>query len=251
MIRAALPLVLSLVACSSSPHGDPPAPHNTASPSTGFALAPSDPLGALAFVADSAPAYAAVSPTADVPARTSVSAIANGSVITLVAAPRLKIAYGCDGNALEVTPFNGPRLPPGLVWILPPNPRFTPAALPITAARTATAAHFTLGPLVVDLARRDAAHGTLVITRDGRTIHTAPFERGEMAGAPVTPLDLTADVPGVPHPVAAWSLTPTGPFLLVLEEPGFEGTTFAPLLVDATGARPVDALTLYLYRCAF
>ena len=37
----------------------------------------------------------------------------------------------------------------------------------------------------------------------------------------------------------------------MLLHPGDEGVTLAPVLVEVDAAREVEAMSLYLYRCAF
>jgi len=246
---------LALGACSTPA---PPAPRNVAAPSATLRLAASAPLGSLAL----APATthdgwipvataSAVAPGSSVPAGTSVTAIGTGAAVQLTAGPATRLPYGCDNNQIDVVPLAGPRIAPGVVWLLPAGAAWTPTALPITSSRTPAASQFTIGPLTLDLRRRDAVRGTLTITRAGRAIYTAPFERGAMEGADASPIDLTEDGPGIPQPVAAWALAPRGPVLVVLLQPGYEGVTLAPVLVEVDAAREVEAMSLYLYRCAF
>lgn len=185
----------------------------------------------------------------------SVSAIGpSGTLQTFRTGAATKIPYGCDGNQLEVTAFAGPRLPPGPAWILPVSrpANWQPIALAIKTATSSPAQRsYALGPLAIDLVRTADLKGTLAITRDGRAVHTMPFERHPMEGAEPGPIDLDEGGPGIPEPIAAWALADNGPILLVLTQPGYEGMTLRPHLVEETSARAVEPMEMYLYSCAF
>ncbi|MBA3454249.1 MAG: hypothetical protein H0T42_14245 [Deltaproteobacteria bacterium] len=186
---------------------------------------------------------------------TSIAAIGTtGGVQQFKTGARAKVPYGCDGHTLEVTTFTGPRLTPGAVWLLPPTipPTWKPAPLPIVS-RSAVAAQrsYAIGPLALDLRRTGDLRGTLTISRNGKVVHTAPFERHLMEGADAAPIHLAEGGPGIPEPIAAWTIGPSGPILLVLTQPGYEGTTLRALLVEAASARAIESMEMYLYSCAF
>ncbi len=256
-------ITLAFLACSA-----PREPlTNTASTGTAIRIAPTEPLGWLGLAPAAKdgtilPRHVPVSaahPLVTLGERdaypASVDAIATtGGLQKFTLGPSAEVPYGCDEHKLEVTTFTGPRLTPGAVWLLPPSrpTSWQPAPLSI-ASRTATAAQrtYAIGPLTLDLVRTADLRGTLTIRRDGTPIHTAPFERHLMEGADPGPLDLVEGGPGIPEPVAAWAIAEGGPILLVLTQPGYEGTTLRPVLVEASSARAIEAMEIYLYSCAF
>ncbi len=231
-------------------------------------VTPTDAIGWLALAPtlkrdDKAPAWLPIDdhsllvpgPAEGLLAGTVFTAIATRGTPTRVVAGTLgKIPYGCDQNQLDVITFTADHLAPGLVWLVPDSaPRtWSPTPLDITSSRaTQTQRRYAVGPLGLELVRHGPTKGTLTLTHEGRTLHTEPFERGEMEGAAPSPLDLSSTGPGIPAPVAAWSFAPSGPFLVVLEQPGYEGVTLAPWLVDDEAAHLLQAMSLYLYSCAF
>ncbi len=180
---------------------------------------------------------------------------ATGGAELLSVGDSIPLKYGCDDNSLGVRPLSGARLPPGPAWILPPTApsSWRPAALPVRVShKDPTLRSHIAGALVFELTRRGATHASLVITRDGKKTFESTYERAEMDGADTTaPIDLVETVPGLPEPLAVWSLAPAGPFLVVMLLPGFEGVTLQPLFVDDTSARVVEGMEVYLYSCAF
>src|SRR5213075_3481222 len=133
-------------------------------------------------------------------------------------------------------PLAGPRIAPGPAWILPPDapPSWRPSALSLskTHADPTHRAH-AAGRLAFDVTRTNPSHAKLAITRDGAIVFEATYERGEMDGAANTgPVDLGEWTPGMPEPVAAWTFSPSGPELVVLLVPGFEGVTLTTYLVQ-------------------
>jgi hypothetical protein len=263
-MRAAL-LLLAAAACSSQPAA---VPHNVAgSAEPRVTIAPDQPLGWIGLAPGPArderdwipagPGAVLVPLSAEgLAAGTTLSAIDTADRVTRVTAGApAKVPYGCDDNQLDVLAFTGPPSAPGAVWLLPPaapaswSPRSLAIASPVAA--TEVRRRDTVGPLALELTRTDRARGTLAILRDGRTLHTLAFVRGEMDGADPSPLDLREPGVGIPAPVAAWSLAETGPILLVLRVPSHEGLHLKPLLVEADRARELPTMAAYLYRCAF
>ena len=58
-------------------------------------------------------------------------------------------------------------------------------------------------------------------------------------------------MPGHAEPLAVWSLSPSGPFLVVMLLPGYEGVTLQPMFVEDTSTRVLEGMEVYLYSCAF
>lgn len=256
-------ITLAFLACSA-----PREPlTNTSATGSALRIAPTEPLGWLGLATavkdgDTVPRHAPTSSThplitlADRDALPAfVDAIATtGRAQPFATGPRGEVPYGCDDHTLEVTTFTGPRLTPGAVWLLPPSrpTSWQPAPIPITP-RAAIAAQrsYAIGRLTLQLTRTADLRGTLTIRRDGAVVHEAPFERHLMEGADPAPLDLAEGGPGIPEPVAAWAIAESGPIMLVLTHPTYEGTTLRPVLVEATTARAIESMEMYLYACAF
>ena len=172
----------------------------------------------------------------------------------LTVAESVAIKYGCDENTLGVHPLTGPRLPPGAAWVLPPSApsSWTPAALEIHSTHADPTRHsYTAGSLAFELTRKSDVSGRLQIFHDGLPVHDASFERPEMDGATTAPIDLGEGGPGIPQPIAVWSIAPAGPFLVVMLHPGYEGVTLEPVLVADTETRVLEDMSMYLYTCAF
>ncbi|MDX2092514.1 MAG: hypothetical protein SFX73_31915 [Kofleriaceae bacterium] len=261
--------LLVVAACSAPQPGAPP--HNVAPPE-GLRIPRSQSLGAFGIApapsGDSElpgfiPVHAAyrLITTPAMPVRFDKPFLAigtRGGLSAYTPAPAATIPFGCDNNQLEVTPFVGKPLPPGVVWIMPPEgppPAWNPEAVPVQVTRsTPERTQFTAGPVVIELARTTPTTGQLTIAHDGRTVHTLPFERSAMDGADPASMviDLTErELQGIPSPVGAWSIVPGGPVLLALHTPGWEGSTLSGILVEDDRVRAEDALSVYLYRCAF
>jgi len=163
------------------------------------------------------------------------------------------LPYGCDDRPVAMTTFDGPRLAPGVAWILPPAPPadWRPAPLDIATTSAAPARRaYAIGPLTVELVRTAPLRGRLTLAHRGRVVRTEPFERELMGGADPSPLDLAAGGPAIPEPVAAWSIVGDA-ILLVLAVPGYEGVTLRPWLVQPSEVRTLEAMEQYLYLCAF
>jgi hypothetical protein len=264
----ALPLLAALLPLAAC--GAPPAalPQNTAPAGPRVTIAPDEQLGWIGLAPIEKRGVIEWLPAADVavllpqPAteifpRTTLLAIdSTGRRSRVLSGTPVRVPYGCDNNQLDVVPFGGPRLVPGLVWLLPEVPPETwdPDALAIAspaAAATAVRRRDTVGPLSLELERTDDTRGTLTILRGGRALLTLPIERAVMEGAPTIPLDLRYPGVGIPEPLAAWSVAEGGPILLVLSVPGYEGMNLQPILVEDAGARVLESMQEYLYRCAF
>jgi hypothetical protein len=178
-----------------------------------------------------------------------------GRVTRVTAGAPSKLPYGCDQHQLDVVALAGERLAPGPVWLLPPaapaswQPRALAIGAPVAVGEASR--RDTVGPLVLELTRSDAAHGTLAIARGGLVIYTAPIAREAMEGAPADPLDFRQPGVAIPVPAAAWSLGAHGPILLVLRVASYEGTHLTPILVETDRARELTAMAAYLYSCAF
>jgi hypothetical protein len=256
-------LLLALTCAAACTRKPPPPPvHNVVTVAPPIAIAPDAPLGWLALgtvrAADSGswlPASAlvgAITLTDDaLPARVTVIP-ASGPAELLTPGEAFPLPYGCDNNQLGVRPLSGPRIAPGPAWILPPSSSWRPTPLAITRTRSdPTRRAHAAGPLAFDLVRRGNARAALVITRESAPVFESVFERGEMDGAPTSPIDLTEQTPGMPEPVAAWGLSPSGPELVVLLVPGFEGVALQTYLVEQASTRRIEDMELYLYQCAF
>jgi len=254
---------LALLACVAACSRTPPAPpvHNVATTAPPVAITSDTPLGWLALGTVRAsdggwlPVSAqigAITLTDDpLPARVTVIP-STGPAELLTPGDALPLKYGCDNNELGVRPLGGPRIAPGPAWILPADAPWRP--IPLALARThadPTRRAHTAGRLAFDLTRRGNARATLVITREAAPVFESTFERGEMDGAPTSAIDLTEQTPGMPEPVAAWSFSPSGPELVVLLVPGFEGVALQTYLVEQSSARRIEDMELYLYQCAF
>lgn len=178
-----------------------------------------------------------------------------GHVAQVTAGAPTKVPYGCDNHRLAVLPFAGAPSAPGAVWLLPPaapaswRPASLAIASPVEASETRR--RDTVGPLTLELERREAARGTLAIARGTRVLHTLAIDRPEMEGADPDPLDLRRPGVAIPVPVAAWSFADGGPILVVLQVPSYEGLHLRAILVEDDRAREIDAMATYLYRCAF
>ncbi len=191
----------------------------------------------------------------DDPLPTKVTVIGvSGPPQVLTVAESVAIKYGCDENTLGVHPLAGPRLPPGAAWVLPPSapPSWTPAAVAVQSTHADPARHsYTAGALAFELTRKGDMRGRLQIFHDGNQVYDASFERPEMDGADPAPIDLGEGGPGIPQPIAVWSIAPAGPFLVVMLHPGYEGVTLEPVLVADSETRVLEDMSMYLYACAF
>lgn len=256
-----LALLAVIGACTRTPLPTPPV-GNVASTAPPLSIGPDTPLGwlALGTVRASDGGWLPVSPLVgaitltDDPLPPRVTVVpSSGSAEQLTLGEAFPLKYGCDNNELGVRPLAGPRIAPGPAWILPPDASWRPTALAIsrTHADPARRTH-AAGRLVFDLVRKDSSRAQLVITRDGTKVLDSIFERAEMDGANTTgPVDLGETTPGLPEPVAAWAFSPSGPELVVLLVPGYEGVNLSTYLVEDSGARPIEGMALYLYQCAF
>jgi hypothetical protein len=164
-----------------------------------------------------------------------------------------QIPYGCDRNHRTMAAFRTPHeLAEQLVWILPegtPGGHETAAVVPVTAGpKSKRKRSFTVGPLAITL-RLDGKHkGRIEARQAGAVLLAQPFEKHEMQGADMDPLDLTQDLEiGVPYPEAAFRIDPSLT-LVVLRRMGYEGVSFDVLALrdELQSAGTVD-----VYLCAF
>jgi hypothetical protein len=160
-----------------------------------------------------------------------------------------QIPYGCDGNERTMAAFRTPHdLAEQLVWILPDG-NDAAAVVPVTAGeKSKRKRSFTVGPLAITL-QLDGKHKGRLEARQGSAVVLAqPFEKHEMTGADMRPLDLTGDLEiGVPYPEAAFRVDPALT-LVVLRTMGYEGVSFEVL---ALRDKLASAGTQGVYLCAF
>jgi hypothetical protein len=262
-----LALLATLAACASPPAPTPP-PGNTRAPSPSHV--PAD-LGSLAIVtaparSDAVPGYVPIStthplvdPARRMPPNTPVHAIdARGAAGTFTSGEPTKIPFGCDGNQLGVTPLAGRApLAPGIAWIQF-DVAARPKALALSVARkTADTALYVLGDLRIRV-ERDAQRldrGILRVLASDQEVGASGFARTLMDGADpsMATLDLAEGGPGIPTPLGGWSIDGSGhlPYLLAIERPGWEGTTIEAWLVERGSLKQIEAMSVYLYQCAF
>jgi hypothetical protein len=177
----------------------------------------------------------------------------SGKTLTLTGTRDASLAFGCDNNAISVTELGtGARFAPGLVWILPASSAWTPVALPIAATASAERRLERAGPITVETVRVAPALARMTLAWNGRVVHTREVVRGDMAGAPTTPIDLSTGDPGVPHLAAAWQIGgERGVVLAAFHAASYEGEQVWAAVLDEERGREVEALGFYLYRCAF
>ncbi|MGN6111078.1 MAG: hypothetical protein ACTHU0_38630 [Kofleriaceae bacterium] len=252
-------------ASRSAPAPSPSASRQATPPPPAVAVRPDEPLGVLALAprGDGPPSWlphgdaAAVVPSGEHALAAGVARQVidhSGRIATVATGAPESLPYGCEDNQLGVVPFRGASLAPGAVWILPdPPPRtWHPVALQI-AARGGTSVRraFEIGPIRLVLARSgDPQRGTLTFSRGDRVLATEAIERAGMAGDDA-PLDLTREGPGVPAPVAAWTIGEGGPIVVALVTPGYEGIQLSGWMIERDHAREVPELGSYWYQCAF
>lgn len=257
----ALALLAALAACTRTPPPTPPV-GNVATVAPPLVIDADTPLGwlALGTVRSSDGTWLPVSPQVgaitltDDPLPPRVTVIpSTGPAELLTLGESFPLKYGCDNNELGVRPLAGPRIAPGPAWILPPDSTWRPTSLAIARTHAdPTRRTHAAGRLVFELTRKANARANLVITRDGVKVFDRMYERAEMDGAQnAGPIDLGEWTPGMPEPIAAWALSPSGPELVVLLVPGYEGVNLSAYLVEDTAARPIEGMELYLYQCAF
>ena len=192
----------------------------------------------------------------------------SGAPVRLVVGEHTKVKYGCDDNELEGValtqvpaksyPAAAPApaaLAPGPVWVIPDSPAsaaWKPSPIEVvTRERSPQKRVWTVGPLEIALTVKDRSHATFAAAAGSVWIMSREVERAMMAGAEDVAIDLTQDVPGMPSVVAAFSFIPTGPILVVVATPGYEGTQLSALVYDGLVLRDVETMQRYLYACAF
>jgi hypothetical protein len=181
-----------------------------------------------------------------------------GEPVSLTVGERRTVRYGCDGNsldAIELTSAESAALPPGPVWVLPDTATaktWRPRGIEVAVTQLEPSQRtWSAGPLRVALTVKDESRANLAISIGPSWLLQSELTRPAMAGAEQGPLDLTQDVPGMPTLSAAFELVPSGPVMLVLATPGFEGTTLMTVVYDGFQLSEVAAMGRYLYACAF
>ena len=253
-------LALAFVGCSSAPVAAPPG--NTKPIPPKLVIAAEQDLGWLGLAAkpgvDWIPRTDATlllpfEPT-NLDAATMYRAIDRLGHSFLVGKPkRTQVRFGCDDNTLDVTTLDGEGFfAPGVVWILPKDSTWTPQHLPITGRPTPSKHVETAGPITVETVRTGDSTATMTFAWKGKLVFERSIVRGDMAGAPKDPIDLAAGGPGVPRLAAAWQVGgERGAVLTAFHETTYEGERVYGIVLDDERGREVDALALYMYRCAF
>lgn len=168
-----------------------------------------------------------------------------------------EVPYGCDGNHMTVTLLDGDRskLRSGLLWLRPlEHLDWAPKPVAITNGAKVTAARrdFTIGSVALEVVRTEPKRGVVNVVWRGKLVHQMTVERTDMSGADnASPLDFVNGGPGVPMPEAAWSFGDDRALVIVFRVQSYEGLGFKTLVVNAEAGRTVEAMGLYLYRCAF
>ncbi|GEM_PF-3961409 len=254
-----------LAACSSPTTTSGPPPSNASNATH----VPAD-LGSLVIVTASARTdatpgfvpidsrYPLVDPAHRMPPNTPMRVVdARGTSGAFTSSEPTKIAFGCDGNQLAVTPLVGTtELAPGIAWALHDSDARPSAKAPTISADDATAT-YGFGALTIlverDVVKKD--RGVLRFILAGEEVGASGFARTLMDGADpnMSTIDLREGGPNVPVPVGAWSIDGSGraPFLVAIERPGWEGTSIEAWLVEAHSVKQIEPMTAYLYQCAF
>jgi hypothetical protein len=257
--------LLALLASCSSPVVPSPPPQNTMPGSR----IPAD-LGSLVIVTasartDATPGFVPITmkfplvdPSRRMPPNTPMRVVdARGASGTFTSIEPTKVAYGCDGNQLSVTPLTGTtKLATGIAWAL-----FDAAARPTANAPIVVAldskATYGFGELTV-IVERDGQkkdRGLLRFVVNDQEVGASGFARTLMDGADpsMATIDIREGGPAVPVALAAWSIDGSGhtPYLVAVERPGWEGTSLEAWLVEARSVKQIEPMTAYLYQCAF
>ncbi|MEZ4363745.1 MAG: hypothetical protein R3B48_26440 [Kofleriaceae bacterium] len=183
---------------------------------------------------------------------------ARGEPVELTFGGRRAVSYGCEDNALNALALHtndGSALEPGPVWILPDTDAaatWAPHGLAVKVAQVDPKQRaWEVGSLTVALTVKDADHAVFAISQGASWLLNRNLERPVMAGADDAPIDLTKDTPGMPEVAAAFTMASNGSVLITLATPGYEGTSLSTLLYDGITVRDVEAMSHYLYSCAF
>jgi len=164
--------------------------------------------------------------------------------------------YGCEANTAAMTAFRAERrLPEGPVWVLPADAPLKPAPVPVVAAPSGKESRaWTAGRLEIAVRKTGERTALLRVSDQGRPILEEALEKHYMEGADLAPVDLsgTSEI-GMPFPLAAFALSPGGPWLIVFRQPGYEGNAFRSLLVEDGRASFLESErhSPFLYLCAF
>lgn len=190
-----------------------------------------------------------------------------GAELALTVGGPAQVSYGCDGGMLEgislaataKPPAVAPAVPPGVLWILPVSPNaasWQPSGIEVAVRELSPERRvWKVGQLEVSLTRKGEDRALFAASAGQVWVISGEVERPKMDGAEGGAIDLTQDVPGMPSIAAAYSLTPpagpTGPLLLVVATPTYEGVQLSALFYDGTMLAEAAALKRYLYLCAF
>lgn len=281
----ALLLAATLAACSSGGGGSVTRARATPANRSPMVLPPAEGIGYLALstwsgAAGDSPLYwlpaeasggtlLLLDGTSEPKAGDEVTAVPSlGEPTRLVVGEHTRVKYGCDDNSLEgvaLAPvpakgrsFAAPAsvaLPPGPVWIIPDSPAsasWKPSGIEVAPRELSPQKRvWAVGPLEIALTVKDRSHATFAAAAGSAWMMSREVERSMMAGAEDVAIDLTQDVPGMPSVVAAFSFMPTGPILVVVATPGYEGTQLSALVYDGLALLEVESMQRYLYACAF
>lgn len=187
----------------------------------------------------------------------------DGARVDVKAEKPTSVPYGCDNNQLEgmlLAPVGTGHVPAGVAWMMPQSASWDVKALPIKRDVIEKLREtYRIGDLTLKLERTQPSKGVATIENRGTKVEVTDFQRVIMEGA--DPALETIDFSDkdmrlqIPVPVAAWSLSPSGPYLLVLHTSGFEGASLETFLVDARPeqhqATKIESMAVYLYQCAF
>lgn len=186
-----------------------------------------------------------------------------GPALRLKVGAPANVPYGCDGGSITevaLAPVPGAPAPaPGVLWVLPSSPDaagWQPSGIEVAVRELSPEKRtWRVGQLDIALAVKDRNHARFAASAGQTWVMSRELERPMMEGAEDVPIDLTQDVPGMPSIAAAYSFTPpagpTGPLLLVVATPAYEGVQLSTLFYDGTTLSEVPSLRRYLYLCAF
>ncbi|HEY4059405.1 MAG TPA: hypothetical protein VGM39_22460 [Kofleriaceae bacterium] len=261
-------VLVLLAACGSA--AVPVAPANSSSSTGAAPNVDVTKLGGLVLVPSVGKNSITYAPHADAFAFDTNKVAPTGSLWSLVgtdstrldvkAAALTSLPYGCDNNQLEGMPLvptsAAARLPAGVAWMMPASATWKVQALPI-ARGTHNVVHetYTVGDMTLALERTEPSKGVAKLQNRGDVVELTTFQRVLMDGAEPSLATIDFSDPDmrlqIPVPVAAWALSPSGPYLIVLHTSGFEGASLETFLVEPRRATKIESMAVYLYQCAF